>query len=167
MKTLFFCLFAIMAGALNAQKLSLQVLDVANIHKLHNGGTCIQWTLGDMVTSSFEPTGGPKLFEGHLQPLDFICTYTTDVGAAVEPSVEIIFPNPFSTEFQIELGGPAEQPLFGNLYNQLGQSVRLFTMLSGDSNLTIETDDLPPGFYYLSILGGGGTQLRGYPLVKR
>jgi hypothetical protein len=71
----------------------------------------------------------------------------------VRANSPFIFPNPFSTHFEIKAGIPLDNGRF-TIVNALGEPVREITV-SGEEHVIVQRGDLAPGIYfgYLSQQG--------------
>lgn len=66
-----------------------------------------------------------------------------------------IFPNPFHDEIQISFNYPLRSDAILTLYDIFGKEYLKTTLYKGDSEVKIETHQLPNGAYFFEILEGG------------
>jgi para-nitrobenzyl esterase len=83
------------------------------------------------------------------------CVYNNPIGVNelnTLPSLIVVYPNPTTTNLQVDLSRLAIAPNTVVLVDAMGRTVKTIA-LNGESRLNIETENLPAGLYMLRIAG--------------
>lgn len=93
---------------------------------------------------------------GITKAVDLLVLTTDIVNKKVDPTFKIkTYPNPFISEFNIDIESSSNQPVKVELYNALGQSVNSIYngMVEGQKNIKVKDLDssLPAGIYFLKV----------------
>jgi type 1 fimbria pilin len=140
-----------------AQSLSPQVVASSGNH-FSNGGSQIEFTIGEVATSTLT-AGGHVLTQGFHQPEiqfasleDFADDYTFE-----------LYPNP--TEQFITVTSPKDEEMNVHVYDANGKSVMV--SLAFQKQVTLDLQNLAMGNYVLMISNGSGQPLHSYSIIKK
>jgi len=110
-----------------------------------------QQTIGQVSALGTHKTNQQTVRQGFLQPLISL----SDSENAVEINVEV-YPNPFSTEFSLELDSALEGLILIQLFDLTGRLVKE-TSESAAGNMRLNCSNLETGIYLLYVRHGENT----------
>ena len=149
---LFYKILAISLGlftSINAQVLKKQTLGVqGSSHFVYASTTSyfLQQSIGQGSVINTYHQNDYSLRQGFLQPVD-ASILTSDADNELEAA---IYPNPFSTEVNIQFGEVISDVVQVTMYDVLGRLV-YDTVFSPNQLITIYLDDFSSGHYLLSV----------------
>src|SRR5690606_33753182 len=114
-------------------------IDIATGVKLHGRAFT---TTGAIETTAITTSLSDKCLVTGINPI---------AGKNSDDLVEV-YPNPFSSNFTIELNEQLTSNYHFKMYNALGKEV-MNSMLSGNTT-TLETSELPSGIYFYQVSEG-------------
>ena len=140
-----YLVFTFAALSLAAQNVELTPEVVASAEDSYTSNTLnVDWTLGEIMTETFEYAGTLVLTQGFHQP----SLSTTSIGDPVASlGIIKVYPNPTSSSISIEREKPGELQL--QLLDMRGSILRKQTFNGTQSELDLS--DLPNGIYVLRM----------------
>jgi len=81
----------------------------------------------------------------------------------------LVYPNPLTDRLSLDVTAERDMVLTTSIYNLLGQKMHEdhFMVFNGNTTLTLSTEDLQPGLYFITIKPEGGHEQRSYKFLKK
>jgi hypothetical protein len=144
-------------GIASAQSLSPQVV-ASSGNRFSNGGSEIEFTIGEVLTSTLTG-GGSTLTQGFHQPeIQFL-----SLDNYSDEYVFELFPNP--TEQFITVKSPKADNLMVQVYDANGKSVLVSPVFK--QQVTLDLQNLAMGSYVLMVSTESGQPLHSYSIIKK
>lgn len=90
---------------------------------------------------------------------------TENFPAVLGPAPQPLYPNPFTQRAFLKIPAGLQESVF-SLYNGNGRLVRLVRDIAPGTELVIEREELPAGFYYYTLQSGGVVKAKGKVVLR-